>query len=271
MSYELLFLDIDGTLKLEPNPISEENKKAILEASKKGKKISITSGRNRDMLLRTVKELELDKVGEGYTIALNGAHIIDNRTGSTLTTVSIPMDLTRFLFELAMKYEVSCHVYTENYVYFNYKDHQFDWYKKEGCDCYLVDLSKEDMGMKEVPLKFFYFSNEYNKLETIKELAVPVTDGILSAEYSSNYSLEFTSVKANKGLGLEYVCGIFKLPISQAIAVGDGENDISMIKKAGLGIAMKNALDSVKAVADTISQRTCQEHGVAQIIQEYLL
>lgn len=271
MKYELLFLDVDGTLKQEPHPISQANKDAILEAMKAGKKVSITSGRNRDMILRTVEELQLNKFGEAYTIALNGAHIVENKTGRTLHTEPIPVDLTRYLFELANEHEVSCHVYTENYVYFNYNDFQFEWYQNEGCDCYLVDLSREDMGLKEEPLKFFFFNKEFSKLETIRSIGEPVASSSCSVEYSSRYSLEFTSLKASKGLALEYVCGLFNLPISLSVAAGDGENDISMIKKAGLGIAMKNALDSVKAIADTVTQRTCKEDGVVEIIQEYLL
>lgn len=271
MNYELLFLDFDGTLKQEPNPISEQNKNAIQKACQAGKKISIASGRNRDLILRTVKELHLDETDESYTIALNGAHIIENSSGRTLHTEEISMELTRILFEKATEFEISSHVYTENYVYFNYHDEQFKWYQKEGCDCYLVDLSLSDMSMKEPPLKFFLRSEDREKLEQFRQEVLPFTTESLIAEYSSMYSLEFTSRKASKGLALEYICKLYQLPVSVAIAAGDGENDISMIQMAGLGVAMKNALDTVKAEADIVTYRTCLEDGVTEIITKYLL
>ncbi|HKL79679.1 MAG TPA: Cof-type HAD-IIB family hydrolase [Mobilitalea sp.] len=271
MSYELLFLDMDGTLKQEPDQISEKNKEAIRLACKAGKKVMIASGRNRDLILSTVKELHLDIYGVSYTLALNGAHIIDNITGNTLHSVPISLALTQYLFEKAYKYEITSHVYTENFVYFNYKDFQFDWYQKEGCDCRLVTLEQPGLGLEEMPLKFYLFSKDSKKLELYKQETEKVTEGILNAEFSSKYSLEFTSIHASKGLGMEYVCGLFGLPLASAIAAGDGENDISMLKMAGLGIAMNNALDSVKAVADTITKRTCKEDGVTEIIEEYLM
>ena len=271
MSYELLFLDVDGTLKQEPYQISSRNKEAILKALRAGKKISIASGRNKDMILRTVKELRLDEFGESYTVALNGAHIIENKSGKTLHAVPIPLDLTRYLFEKAYEYEITCHVYTENLVYFNYHDYQFVWYGKEGFDCFLVDMEDPGLGLKETPLKFFLLSKERDKLEAYRREAEPVTQESLNAEFSSIYTLEFTSIHASKGLGMEYACSLYGYPASRAIAAGDGENDISMLRMAGLGIAMKNALETVKASADIITSRTCKEDGVTEIIEQYLL
>ena len=271
MNYELLFLDVDGTLKQEPNQISEQNKEAILKAMRAGKKISIASGRNKDMLLRTVKELKLDEFGASYTVALNGAHIVENATGRTLHTAPIPLEQTKYLFKKAYEYQITCHVYTENLVYFNYNDYQFEWYHKEGCDCHLVDITASDFGIKEIPLKFFLLCRDRAKLEAYLQEALHLTQGILNAEFSSLHTLEFTSIYASKGLGIEYICKLHGYPLSKAIAAGDGENDISMLQMAGLGIAMKNALDTVKASADLITKRSCKEDGVREIIEEHLL
>ncbi|MBH1941411.1 HAD family hydrolase [Mobilitalea sibirica] len=271
MNYNILFLDVDGTLKQEPYGISDKNKEAITYACKQGKKISIASGRNKDMILRTVKELQLDEFGESYTVALNGAHIVDNLTKNTLHTVPIPFDLTKLLFEKAYEYEFTCHAYTENLVYFNYNDYQFEWYQKEGCTCKLVDMEKPDLGIEEIPLKFFLLSKDKPKMERFKEDLEPYVDGILNAEFSSKFTLEYTSIHASKGLGLEYVCKLFGYPLQTSIAAGDGENDISMLQMAGLGVAMKNALDTVKEKADIITELSCKENGVTEIIHKYLL
>lgn len=271
MNYELLFLDVDGTLKQEPNQISEVNKEAVIRACSAGKKVFIASGRNKKLILNTVQELQLNNYGNSYTVALNGAHIIDNHTGKTLHTVPICTQLTYRLFLKAYELDVSCHVYTENLVYFNFNDIQYNWYKKGGCECRLVDMGSPDLGLEEAPLKFFVACEDRNKLERFKREMHDATKLSLNAEFSSEYSLEYTSIHASKGLGMEYVCNLFGKSTLEAVAAGDGENDISMLTRAGLGVAMQNAMDSVKAVADTVTERTCNEDGVTEIIHKYLL
>lgn len=271
MNYDLLFLDVDGTLKQEPYGISEANKAAILHACQAGKKISIASGRNRNLILDTVKELQLNHYGASYTVALNGAHIIDNHTGDTLHTIPIDTQLTYLIFLKSYELDLSCHVCTENYVYFNYNDKHYDWYRKSGCNCRLVDMGNADLGLEEPPLKILISSQDREKLESFQKQMQPLTEAGLNAEYSTETSLEYTSVHASKGLGMEYICKLLGKSSSHAVAAGDGENDISMLRMAGLGVAMQNALETVKAAADTITERTCIEDGVNEIIHKYLL
>jgi len=271
MNYSLIFLDIDGTVKQEPNMVSDANKEAILTACLAGKKVTIASGRNKDLVLQIVRELKLDEFGESYSLALNGAHIIENRTGKTLRSEPISSDLIYLLFHKADDLKLDCHCYTENYIYFNKKYFIYDWYDKQDCSCALVTMSKPDLALKEMPLKFFLYSEDPTKLEEFREDVSDSIKDILNADYSTPNCLEFTSVGASKGLGMTHVCELLNLPLSEAIAIGDGGNDISMITMAGLGVAMKNAPDSVKAIANTVTKRTCIEDGVAEIIQEYLL
>lgn len=209
MNYDLLFLDVDGTLTQEPNQMLEVDKEAVIRACCAGKKVSLASGRNKNLILNTIRELELGKYGASYTVALNGAHIIDNHTGDTLHTIPICPHLTYRLFLKAYELDVSCHVYTENLVYFNYNDIQYDWYKKGGCDCRFVDMGSPDLGLEEAPLKFFVTSMDRDKLECFKREMQETTKNSLSAEFTSEYSLEYTSLHASKGLGLEYICNLY--------------------------------------------------------------
>lgn len=216
MNYDLLFLDVDGILKQEPNEISEGEKEAVIRACCAGKKVFITSGRSKKLILNTIEELQLNLYGTSYTVALNGAHIIDNHSGMTLHTVPICTQLTYRLFLKAYELDVSCHVFTENLIYFNYNDIQYDWYKKGGCDCRFVDMGSPDLGLKEAPLKFFVSSQDKEKLECFKKEMQEATKQSLHAEYSSDYSLEYTSIHASKGLGMEYICNLFGKSASEA-------------------------------------------------------
>ena len=82
--------------------------------------------------------------------------------------------------------------------------------------------------------------------------------------------LEFLNKNANKGTALEALCNTINIPLSKSIAVGDEENDQHMIKMAGLGVAMGNARDSIKEIANYV---TCSnnEHGVAKVIDKFIL
>ncbi len=229
MNYDLLFLDVDGTRKQEPNQISEVDKEAVARACTAGKKVSIASGRNKNLILNTIHELQLNNYGASYSVALNGAHIIDNHTGDTLHTVPICTNLTYRLFLKAYELDVSCRVYTENHVYFNYNDIQFDRYKKGGCDCRFVDMGSPDLGLAEAPLKFLVTSNDKEKLECFQREMYEATKSSLNAEFTSEYTLEYTSINASKGLGMEYICNLFGKSPLEAVTAEDGENEISEI------------------------------------------
>ena len=87
---------------------------------------------------------------------------------------------------------------------------------------------------------------------------------------SAPFFLEFLNKDANKGTALKALCETINIPIEKSIAVGDEENDQHMIKLAGLGVAMGNARDSIKEIANYV---TCSnnEHGVAKVIDKFIL
>ena len=87
---------------------------------------------------------------------------------------------------------------------------------------------------------------------------------------SSPEALEIVPPGVNKAAGLARVAEILSIPREETIAIGDGENDISMLRWAGLGIAMANAPDNVNAAADVIAP-ACDEDGAAWAMEKYLL
>ncbi len=87
---------------------------------------------------------------------------------------------------------------------------------------------------------------------------------------SSSVMLEFMRNDADKGTGLAALAARLGIAREEVIAIGDGENDIPMLRWAGLGVAMANAPDDVKAAADLIAPH-CDEDGCAQIMEKYLL
>ena len=82
--------------------------------------------------------------------------------------------------------------------------------------------------------------------------------------------VEIITKGINKGLAISWLCDRYGIPIEDTIAIGDSENDIAMIKTAGLGVAMGNAMPLVKQSADYIAD-TNDNDGVAKVIYEFCL
>ena len=83
-------------------------------------------------------------------------------------------------------------------------------------------------------------------------------------------SLELSAPGCDKGVGLEKLCACLNLPMEQTIVVGDADNDLEALKKAGLAVAMANAGEAIKAVADVVVA-DCDHDGCAEAVERYLL
>jgi hypothetical protein len=104
----------------------------------------------------------------------------------------IRFDLTYLLFIKAYELDISCHVMTKNFVYFNYSDSHFSKFKSNGYDCHLVDMGSDDLGMEELPCQFCLDCEDTMRLEQFRQEMAEVTKQSLTAGYSSLYSLEYT-------------------------------------------------------------------------------
>lgn len=88
--------------------------------------------------------------------------------------------------------------------------------------------------------------------------------------HAEKTSLEISAKGVDKGSGLEWLCSYLSIPLSQTIAVGDANNDWGMFQKAGLAIAMGNAIERIQSAADVVVA-DCDHDGCAQAIDRYLL
>ena len=100
-------------------------------------------------------------------------------------------------------------------------------------------------------------------LQALEKIAV-------SAVWSSHNCMEITHPRADKGRGLEEACRLLNIPVECTMALGDSGNDIAMLRRAGLGVAMGNAPEFVKAAADVVAERYDAD-GAAKAILKYAL
>ena len=113
-----------------------------------------------------------------------------------------------------------------------------------------------------------YSLNSATDLPVDKTTSLPWLNAFSIAEENS---LEVSPANVTKGTGLTWLCNHLGFGINKAIDVGDAENDIDAIATAGLGVAMANAIDKVKEIADVVLENDCDHSGCAEAIEKYLL
>ncbi|WP_130613520.1 Cof-type HAD-IIB family hydrolase [Cohnella abietis] len=242
--YRLLALDLDGTLLNDRSEISETNAKWVKHAVDAGVTVCVSTGRGFVSALPFAEQLGLDTP----MITVNGGEIWTKPHAIHRRTL-LDSEKVMKLHALAEKYgEVWFWAYTTE-----------DIYNKER---WVGDTFSRNW------LKFGYYTEDTDILsEILKE--IQAWDG-LEISNSSPYNIEINPQGVSKATALMEVCRLLGYDMSEVVAVGDSMNDIAAIRASGLGVAMGNAQDEVKAAANVVTGSN-QEHGVAQVIQNYVL
>lgn len=118
--------------------------------------------------------------------------------------------------------------------------------------------------------KIIFIHPDHELLEACAREAA-VFEKEIRYEFSTWNSLEFTPAAAGKGAGLVKVANALGIAVEDTVAMGDGENDLTMLQAAGLAVVPANALDTVKQQADVILEKTCAESAVAEAIERFFL
>jgi HAD superfamily hydrolase (TIGR01484 family) len=241
--YKLVALDMDGTLLNEEKLISMPNRKAILDALEVGVAVMFSTGRGIQSAMPYVEELGL----QTPIVTVNGSEVW-KAPGELLKRNILDTDLVRRLHEIAVKYNTWWWAYAVEGIFNTEK-----W--------------AEDIESLEW-LKFGYYTEDLAVLTEIRSTVEAW--GELEITNSHPCNIELNPKGISKASGMEEVCKMLGIHMSEVIAMGDSENDISMIREAGLGVAMGNAQDAVKLIADVVTV-TNEEHAVARIINDYVL
>lgn len=263
--YKLIAIDLDDTLLNDKNEISNENLEALKYAKSKGVKIVICTGRPT---LSTSKYIEIieDYSLEDYFIVFNGS-IITSKAGHTIFRKVINKDLLHKLIDFGRNEDVDIQIYDEKNIFVErYSSGIQDYENNIALKATMINDLKE----KDMTVKVLYNSNDKIKLERIKTEIEKQFKNEVFVFYSRPNYLEVLSHEGNKGIALEYLADYLGINQKDVIAIGDSENDSYMIKYAGLGVCMKNGRESIKDIADYITERTNLENGVAEVIRKFV-
>lgn len=265
--YKAIFLDLDGTLLDDDKNVSEENKKAINMAEENGVSVCLCSGRQKEF----VKKIKAKAgINSQYVISSNGCEIYDLKNNEILFTANLEEDLSKNLYEFCERRKFLIRVDTSYGRYINNMEYEYsgELELSEGIDKFLKNnnviqisiCTKEETEIDEA-IEYVKSLNADVKIENRYHTG----NGVWSL-----WAINVINKNASKGNAIYGLCKYLKIDIKDVIAMGDDLNDISMIKQAGLGVAMENAILEVKQVADEITC-TNNENGVAKIINSKIL
>lgn len=273
MSYKLIATDMDGTLLNSQNKITDRNKEAILEALEEGVKVILCTGRIFTSALYYAKALELDTP----IIACNGAYIGEQDKSKIIYEEPISLQTFRKIVEIAEEEKMYYHFYDDSTFYarelndtiMNY----MNWNKERD------EMDRIDIRIVEDPLdaieeenskvyKIVFVDENREKLKRFREKISTIKGIEVASSWWSN--VEVMNEGVSKGKALNKLCDMLNISMDEVIAIGDNENDIPMLKVAGLGIAMANGEGVAKDAADYIAD-TNDESGVGKIIEKFIL
>ncbi|GBU12523.1 sugar phosphate phosphatase [Enterobacterales bacterium] len=269
MAIELIAIDMDGTLLNPQHEVTPAVKQALAAAREKGVQIVLATGRPYVGVERYLAELDLQQEG-CYCITNNGALVHNAQDGSVIAEVSLTIDDYHYLEQLARQLGVHFHALTRSQLFTANRDISY--------------YSVHESFVAGIPLHFCP-ADEMDPTLTFPKVMMIDNPEILDpaiaqlpaeakARYtimkSSPYFLEILDKRVNKGEGVKTLATKLGIPRENVMTLGDQENDIAMLEYAGIGVAMGNALDSVKAVSQFVT-KTNMEDGVAFAVNKFVL
>lgn len=268
INYGMIISDFDGTLVKDDGTVSQINKQAISKYIENGGIFAISTGRLPAGIVSRAKELGL----KGVVSCCQGSVILDIQTEELFLNGGIPNAIAVKICEKMEEMGLHIHVYGLWSYYSNMDDEPLKWYEN-------IVKHKAEL-VTDKPISTFV---KENGLDVCKILAIvapsdneKVREELKRMEFegcsvtkSSEYLVEVLNENYSKGTAVEFLAKRYNIPIEKVIGVGDQSNDVSMIQTAGLGVAVKNASESLKAEADYVCEYTNEEHAIARIIEKF--
>ena len=268
--YILLFCDLDRTLVIDDH-IPSFNLEAIKKAKEKGVKFVISTGRPYDYMAHILKELNTENLENEYTICNSGSVIYENKNKKIIYFKGIEGEILKLVFEFGKKIKdilIIFDTFEGSYTYnegMQEKDKWKDYKFKE-------IKSLDDMKNIKI-IRIIFFSEDYDYLLKIqKDINKDKNfEGKISNFITGKRFLEIYSFGVCKGEAIKWLSNYLNIDIKETIAIGDDNNDESMIKEAGLGCSVKNANDNIKEISKYVCEKEFNEGSVKEVIEKFIL
>lgn len=282
---KLIASDLDGTLLNERGQVSEKNAAAIQKALDHGVQFVVATGRSWDSASKPLQAAGI----VSPLISLNGAAIYDEKA-TLLHQVTMDRDVAKRVLEVSREAGMYLEFFTNEGIFSVSREYFLE---------VLVDImqsanpelteeeirSRAHLRFQSEPVTFIEDYDEVFEMENViiykilgfslkpeKLAEVRQTlsqEGNLTITSSGEINLEFNHPDAQKGIALKRLVDQFQISMDDVVAVGDNWNDVSMLQAAGKGVAMGNASEEIKQLADEVTKKNTED-GVAAVIESVL-
>lgn len=265
----LIGLDLDGTTLTTDKKLTPHTKEVLEACIRQGIEVLPATGRAWSGIPEELMKME----GVHYVISSNGAAVVELATGKAVYTNGIAWDRALEVFDILERYDTFYDAYAEGNgwcearFYENLNDYGIEpliqRLVKSSRTC-IEDL-REWVKEHKSPIEKInmFFRDEEKRQQAFRELS-GIPDLAVTCSLTNN--LEINHCTCNKGDALLNLGKILGISMEQIMACGDGNNDLEMVRNAGVGVAMENGEDSVKEAADYVTV-TNDEEGVARAIE----
>lgn len=274
---KVIILDVDGTLTNNQKVITEKTKDALIKSQRAGVKLILASGRPTSGLIDLAKELEMTE-HNGLLVSFNGSKVIDCETNEVLFNETMSVEDGQAVLEHMKNFNVKPMIDKDDYMYVNnvfdneiiYNGEPFNIIQYEARGGKFKLCEKDDLAaFADYPLNKILTAGDPEYLKShYKEMMEPFKDK-LNCMFTAAFYFEFTAKGIDKAKAIDTVLIPMGYKKEDMIAFGDGHNDASIVKYAGIGVAMGNAVDDLKAIANEVTLSN-EEDGIAHTLSKYI-
>ena len=270
---KMIGLDLDGTLLTDKKEFTARTKAVISSALRRGIVVLVATGRPWMGIPEELRNFP----GMRYALTSNGARIIDAQEERVIEEHLLSPELALQALEICGKYDTLQEVYFDGQGYapadkmavverYHRNPSMCEYMRKTRIpvDNIFKLVKEENRGLDKVQALFADMEERTQAWRELREVSG------LELVGSLRYNIEINTAGVNKGTGLVNLGKVLGIKREEIMAFGDGDNDIVMLKEAGIGVAMANAEDKVKETADYITLSN-EEDGVAEAIEKLVL
>jgi Cof subfamily protein (haloacid dehalogenase superfamily) len=264
MRYRLLVADIDGTLVNAAREITPPVHAAVAEAQARGVRVCLATGRIWPSARQFVEALGADSPA----ILYNGGLVYDFARDDVWMRTPLPMQQAKDVLRILRRHPaVQPHLYVDDRVVIPAMNETTEIYQKKD------SVRAEPVGdladwLTVDPMKILIIGERPALEEVGREIdALPYA---VNHVFSERIYLEILAPGVNKGVALRAMAERLGVERDAIVAVGDNLNDLAMLEYAGLGVAMRNAPEALRARADAIAPSN-DEHGLQEVIERFIL
>ncbi|GAA5647390.1 Cof-type HAD-IIB family hydrolase [Vibrio proteolyticus] len=266
--FKLIALDMDGTLLNSQKAISPRTKDAIAKARAAGVKVVLASGRPLEGMQDKLDELGISGDNE-FVLFYNGSMVKELGSGAIIHQKIIDGRAAKQVAKLAQELGLNTHAFSQIHGLITPKTSEYTQVEASINGLPVTEIDFDTLEDDHPIVKAMIVAAPDKLTAAIKTLPQELHQDFTIVQ-SAPFFLEFLNTGSNKGVGIQAIAEHLGIRSEEVICMGDAENDHHMLRYAGLGVAMANAMEETKAIADYITLSN-DDDGVAYVIEKFVL